>query len=401
MQVGRKIGKYQSMTRQQEISIYKNNILIGTLARTSKGAVFKYAKAIEASENLCFKMPVSQIEYVIEGHNLHPFFANLLPEGLRLKLLLERNKISKDDLFNIFRLAGTDFIGDIHTEFKTQDDSKIILKNKTIVNFYDYFLETLSVPEALTGIQEKISASMISLPLRGTNRKKSYIIKLNPKDKPHLIEDEFICLLYAKKCGLISSKAKIIEDRDHNKALMVERFDRISSDSKIIRVHQEDACQLLDIYPFDKYNTSINDITKELRKVLTAPQVGILNLMQMISFSYLIGNGDLHGKNISVTVSPETKVVSLTPAYDLIPTIIYGDTQMALPLDGKKDNLKRKTFIEFGKRFGLRTEAIENMLNNLLLKATRNFDLFNQAPWSKKEQNLFKNLFSSRLKDLR
>lgn len=388
--------------QQQEISIYKNDTLIGILARTTRGAVFRYAQpAIDTNTDLCFKMPASQSEYFIEGHNLHPFFANLLPEGLRLKLLLEKNKIAKDDLFRIFQLAGTDFIGDVHTVRNNHNESNIIQKKYGDINFYDYFLNTFSAPESLAGVQEKISSSMISLPIRSTNRKKSYIIKLNPKDKPHLVEDEFLCLSLATKCGLKTCKSKIIKDRDHNKALMVERFDRIASDQGITRVHQEDACQMLDIYPFDKYNISVNDIAKELQKIVTAPQVEILNLIKLISFSYLVGNGDLHGKNISVAISPTTKAISLTPAYDLIPTIIYGDTQMALPLDGKKDNLKRKTFVEFGKRFGLRTEATENMLNSLLLKATKNIDLFNQAPWSKKEQNLFKSLFAARIKDLR
>lgn len=389
------------MIRKSEITIYKNNNLIGSLLRTSKGAVFRYNNyAIENRISLCFKMPPFQSEYFVEGHNLHPFFANLLPEGLRLKLLLEKNKVAKDDLFKIFQLAGTDFVGDIHTEPETDSDEKKILKQKSDINFYDYFLNSLTAPESLTGVQEKISASMISLPIRGTNRLKSYIIKLNPKDKPHLIEDEYLCLMLAKKCGLKICNSKIIEDCDRNRALLVERFDRVVFNKKIIKVHQEDACQILDIYPFDKYNTSINDIAKELQKIATAPQVEILKLIQLNCFSYLFGNGDLHGKNISVAVAPETNAISLTPAYDLIPTVIYGDTQMALPLDGKKDNLKRKTFINFGARFGIPNKSIEQMLDKLLLSASKNIDLLQKSSWSKKEQNAFYSMYKARFKDL-
>jgi serine/threonine-protein kinase HipA len=48
-----------------------------------------------------------------EGVNLHTFFAGLLPEGLRFEALVRAAKTSRDDLFSLLLLAGSEAIGDV------------------------------------------------------------------------------------------------------------------------------------------------------------------------------------------------------------------------------------------------------------------------------------------------
>jgi serine/threonine-protein kinase HipA len=84
-----------------------------------------------------------------------------------------------------------------------------------------------------------------------------------------------------------------------------------------------------------------------------------------VAFSYLIGNGDLHGKNVSVrTIDGRTE---LTPAYDLL-TLPYGDTHMAMKLDGRDANLRRSTFVDAAERFDIPRRATEAMLDELLAR---------------------------------
>lgn len=89
-----------------------------------------------------------------------------------------------------------------------------------------------------------------------------------------------------------------------------------------------------------------------------------LNLVRMHALSYLIANGDLHGKNISVQSIHGQ--VRLAPVYDMLSTLPYGDAEMALEMDGKDRRLTREDFIAFGERIGLRPRAMQAMLDSLV-----------------------------------
>jgi serine/threonine-protein kinase HipA len=89
----------------------------------------------------------------------------------------------------------------------------------------------------------------------------------------------------------------------------------------------------------------------------------VLRLVELVAFSFVIGNGDLHAKNISLLGGDGA--LQLSPAYDLLSTRPYGDRQLALRLDGRNDKLRRTHFLEFGKRFGVAPRAIEARLERL------------------------------------
>jgi serine/threonine-protein kinase HipA len=94
-----------------------------------------------------------------------------------------------------------------------------------------------------------------------------------------------------------------------------------------------------------------------------------LALLRLVAFSYVIANGDLHAKNISVLeVEGQTR---LAPAYDLVSTLPYGDDRMALELEGRDKRLRRAHFIAFGERVGVRGEATERMLTTLVTRLER------------------------------
>ena len=128
------------------------------------------------------------------------------------------------------------------------------------------------------------------------------------------------------------------------------------------KLHQEDACQLLDRYPADKYRISLADVLGAL-EVCSAPVTDRLKLLRLQAYSYLIANGDLHGKNVSVRVLGAR--IALTPAYDLLSTLHYGDRALALALEGRDDKLKARHFVAFGERVGVRAKATERVLEAL------------------------------------
>ncbi len=57
--------------------------------------------------------------------------------------------------------------------------------------------------------------------------------------------------------------------------------------------------------------------------------------------------------------------VALTPAYDLLTTLPYGDRRMALKMGSRDDNLRRRDFVAAGTQWGVRAAATVSMLDAL------------------------------------
>lgn len=323
----------------------------------------------------------------INGVNLPPYFAGLLPEGLRLKAIVKNLKTSEDDLFSILAGAGSEPVGDLHFDLP---DSRTKKKREadltSLTEFSALRKEILHSGESLnhpvSGVQNKISGSRLTLPLQGGAKikDKQFILKFDSSEMPDLVENESHSLRLARLCGIKVNDAKVIQDEIGEKALLVTRFDRQWRPEKnsFLRFHQEDACQFLDRYPADKYNVTMQEIAEGLQEFCESPQIEILKLLKLTAFSYLLGNGDLHGKNISLL---QKSISEISPAYDLVCTYVYGDQQMALALDGKKESWKRKLFVNFGERYGVPRVSTEKMLDQLVTKFTKNHSLIWNVPY--------------------
>jgi serine/threonine-protein kinase HipA len=205
----------------------------------------------------------------------------------------------------------------------------------------------------IPGVQEKLSASRISFPVRGSAA--SYILKLEPAEAPKIVENEAYFLECARKVGITTPPFRLVSDAKKRPGLLVERFDRVLERGESRKLHQEDACQLLDRYPADKYQLGSSDLMGALN-VCSAPRVEQAKLFRLLVFSYAIGNGDLHAKNASVRVRLDG-IVELAPAYDILSTLPYGDRHLALRVDARDNNIKRSQFVRFAVRHGLREAA--------------------------------------------
>ena len=100
----------------QVASVFRKGSLAGRISRTRQGSVFEYDSAYLAAPEaggIAFHLPAARRRFETVGVNLHPFFAGLLPEGLRLASLVQRLKTSPDDLLSILIEAGPDCIGDV------------------------------------------------------------------------------------------------------------------------------------------------------------------------------------------------------------------------------------------------------------------------------------------------
>ena len=87
-----------------KLEIFKDNLHAGTLSRIDGGCCFTFSDDFIKSDikNLTFNLNKSNPNLRFIGHNLPPFFANLLPEGLRLRALVKNLKTSEDVMISWF-----------------------------------------------------------------------------------------------------------------------------------------------------------------------------------------------------------------------------------------------------------------------------------------------------------
>jgi len=363
----------------------KNGEAVGVLTRTQHGAEFTYDEEYRArclsTQSIgvaCTLSPYST-KHTVTGVNVHPFFAGLLPEGLRLKALRNSLKTSEDDLFTMLIALGEESIGDV---FVVPSDTSLPEERLTPISleqadFHALLEESINpslkkdaVDIGVPGVMPKLSASMITFPVRVKERRKEYILKLQPKEYPRLIQNEAFFMGVAKACGLTTAEVKIVDDAKGQSGLLVTRFDRVfNKDTKnFTRLHQEDACQLIGAYPHDKYRLPAKKICEAIAKFSAAPIIDIKKFIDLYIFSYLIGNGDLHAKNVSLLAQGDSDLLALSPCYDIVSTLPYGDKRMAVPLGGRDDNFSRGDFISFAAQFSIPKRAIESSLTKMLSK---------------------------------
>lgn len=370
------------------VTVVKNDEPVGVLARTSHGAEFTYDEAFRTrclsnhSLGVACTLSPSSAKHTVTGINVHPFFAGLLPEGLRLKALRRSLKTSEDDLFTMLIAVGEESIGDVcvvsDTSLQRERLKPVSLEQ---ADFQALLEESISpalrrdaVDIGVPGVMPKLSASMITFPVRVKESRKEYILKLQPKEYPRLIQNEAFFMRLAKACGLTTAEVKVVEDAQGHSGLLVTRFDRIfHRETKTFRrLHQEDACQLLGSYPHDKYRLPARMICEAIARFSAAPIIDIKRFIDLYIFSYIIGNGDLHAKNISLLAQKDSELLALSPCYDIVSTLPYGDRRMAIQLGGRDDSFSRSDFVSFAAQFSIPSKAIENSIAVLLKKI---------APW--------------------
>jgi serine/threonine-protein kinase HipA len=141
---------------------------------------------------------------------------------------------------------------------------------------------------------------------------------------------EASCLRIARAVGLTSVEATV-ESIGGADCLIVSRFDRAELGGRLVRLHQEDACQALGRDPDaadrkGKYEAAGGPSLKEIARLLDThaarPVDELHKLVATTTFTTLIGNADAHGKNVAF-VHAEPGRIELAPLYDTVPTSLW------------------------------------------------------------------------------
>lgn len=364
--------------RHRVADIYKRGVLAARLERHEGGTKFSYLPAYLQSGRpaVASSLPLSP-EPVLSGAGAAPpYFTGLLPEGRRLNALRRTIKTSADDDLSLLIAAGGNPVGDVqivgHGELLDPEEHAVEVDPRKPVDFDELLGDSgLIDPVALAGVQDKLSAGMISMPVASAGRR--FILKLNAPEFPHVVENEFIMFRYAAKLRIPLSRVQLMRDVAGRPGLLVERFDRVplgggSDDGdRVARLAVEDGAQVLKLYPADKYNVGFGTVCHALAEYCAAPLPALRNLAIQAAFAWLSGNGDLHAKNVSMVQQPHGEW-SVAPVYDIPSTVVYGDKTLALTLGGKRSGISRKHFVGWATGLGL-TERTAVQAVELALKA--------------------------------
>lgn len=351
------------LRKEQVANVFKQGELAATLRRVDGGAVeFRYVPDYEAKgADIAFSLPTGSKPVFTPSGGVPPFFAGLLPEGYRLTALQRHLKVSASDELSLLLAVGADTPGDVqvlptHAQISDFDPLPTPTVHDGVGNYdFSEVREVLDL-HSIPGVQDKVSAQMVTAPVG--DRSSHAILKLNPASYPGLVENEFAHLQAAAKLGLPVAKAELIKDKYGESGLLVSRFDRVAGGraSGMQRLPLEDATQILGLTPAQKYNVSAEEVVEALADLSTAGMVARRNLFMQFLFAWLTGNGDLHAKNVSLLRCGGRWAVA--PIYDVPSTLIYGDTTMALDVDGRRSRLRSRNWKNFGRAIGLPDRAI-------------------------------------------
>jgi serine/threonine-protein kinase HipA len=226
---------------------------------------------------------------------------------------------------------------------------------------------------SLAGAQAKLAVAVfdgkVHLPLNGAAS--THILKPAHRRFHDTVENELLCLRLAREVGIEAAAAQM-RIVGGCKFLLVERYDRQSgANRRVRRLHQEDFCQALGIYPTAKYETgggpSLADLFGVLDRHSRAPAADRLALLDQAIFACCIGDTDRHGKNFSLLLGAQGP--RLAPAYDFMTALTYdGVTRnMAMKIDDQRraEHVERRHWQRFARAVGLAPAATARRVDEL------------------------------------
>lgn len=309
------------------------------------------------------------------GARCHRSFSGLLPEGHRLTVLKDATKTSISDELTLLMAVGADTPGNVRVvpEGSALEQTPVVAEFSSTAELDFSVLARTLDRHSIPGVQDKISATMLTTPVEFKNS--AYLLKLDPRDHPHLVVNEAQHLKAARLLKLPVANNRLVLDSTGSPGLLVERFDRegVEGADSPTRLALEDAMQVLNLPPASKYAVSTEQAIEALALQCQAPVLARRNLYMQFVFAWLTGNGDLHGKNVSILADLHGRF-HVAPIYDIPCTLVYGDDTMALTVAGKAKNLKKKHWTELARVLGLADRATQSA-NQLALKAALTVDL--------------------------
>ncbi len=245
-------------------------------------------------------------------------------------------------------------------------------------NIEELALQVLEANTSITGVQPKIS---LDINRGGKNEQAkltivglwgNYILKPQSTVYRSMPELEDLTMKMAEAAGISTARHGLIRMSDGELAYITRRMDRGTKGEKHSML---DMCQLTNRLTEHKYMGTYAQLADTIRKYSSAAMLDVQLFWQIVVFSWITGNSDMHCKNFSL-LEKEGVGYRLSPAYDLLAVLLTGikdEDELALPLRGRyvegKEALRgfdRAAFVEAIVETGVSADFAGKIIDKLV-----------------------------------
>ncbi len=266
--------------------------------------------------------------------------------------------------------------------------------------------EVIQSQIAVTGVQAKLSLHITGNIKDGTDRRLTivglwggYILKPPTELYPQLPEVEDLTMHLAAIAKINTAPHSLIRLQSGNLAYITKRIDR----TKKRKLAMEDMCQLSERLTEEKYRSSYEQIGKVILRYSSTPGLDVVNFLELVLFSFITGNSDMHLKNFSLLEQPGLGM-TLSPAYDLVNTTLVNpadDEDLALNLNGRKKKLMKTDFVAAMNTLKVEEKQQQNIFNKMEKALPKWLDLIDESFLSPDFKKQYKSIIQERLARVR
>ncbi|HUJ30827.1 MAG TPA: type II toxin-antitoxin system HipA family toxin [Candidatus Acidoferrum sp.] len=321
---------------------------MGRVARDKTGKLsFTYNEAWRNAPDafpLSISMPLASSEH--GNAKIDPFLWGLLPDNANvLDHWGRRFHVSARNAFGLIANVGEDcagavqfvqperldaILGQTPPEIEWLDDASVAERLRTLRADHSAWRIPRDTGQfSLAGAQPK-TALLFENGRWGVPSGRvptTHIFKPPTGDLDGHVENEHFCLELARALGLPVVDSRIMRFQDEI-AIVVERYDRVRTETGLRRVHQEDICQAFAIPPTRKYQSEggpgIRDIVELLTANSTSHAEDVATFLDSVAYNWLIVGTDAHAKNYALLIGAEGRI-RLAPLYDMASVLPYPD----------------------------------------------------------------------------
>ena len=193
-----------------------------------------------------------------------------------------------------------------------------------------------------------------------------YIFKPQSAQYRCLPELEDVTMKMASAAGIRTVDHTLIPMADGELGYLTKRIDR---DAKGGKISMLDMCQLSNRLTEHKYFGTYPQLANTVKRYSSAPMLDVQRFWEVVVFSWITGNSDMHCKNFSL-IDMGGREYTLAPAYDLLPVVLADpqDTEemaMSLTTGGEKKGFNKDSFLLAMEESGLARPVSEKMIGRL------------------------------------
>jgi serine/threonine-protein kinase HipA len=272
-------------------------------------------------------------------------------------------------------------------------------------NMSDLARQVIRTSASVTGVQAKMS---LDVDRGGKNEPDKftivglwgkYIFKPQSAKYPCLPQLEDLTMKMAEAAHIRTARHTLIRLADGELGYLTIRMDRGRKGEKISML---DMCQLSNRLTEHKYYGTYQQLAETVKRFSSAPMLDVQRYWEVVLFSWITGNSDMHCKNFSL-IDTGNGEYALSPAYDLLAVLLADpeDTEemaMSFTVGGAKNGFDRSTFMSAFTQSGIPAAVANRMIERMKGFLPQWEELISQSFLSDKMKTDYCRLLNKRIK---